>query len=411
MTKKRIAIIALGYAWLPGEKGPSRFYDLANVFADAGYEVELIGSSFQHFEKKPRDRQILETESYRFKNIFIDVPSYNKNIDWRRIWSNRVAAKNVLRYLESQEVYDGIYCAIPANNVAAAVSIYCKSHKVPLIIDVEDLWPEAMKMIFHFPPISSLLYYPMKRDAEVAYKNANGVIGTSDDYTDRAFQRRTRDIPAETVYVGCDLSFFDKGAERFADIAKKPQKEFWVSYAGSIGASYDIKTLIYAAKAVERDGYRQIRFKIMGTGPLLDEMKLLAEKLQCENTEFFGYVEYSHMAACLTQSDVVINSFIKGAPQSIVNKVGDYLASGSAMINTLENKVFTDLVEHHNFGINIEPENVNKLKEVIEYLYDSPDILERLGNNARKCAETRFDRRLSYQKAVEMMEGLLKERR
>lgn len=411
MNKRKIAIISLGYAWLPSEKGPSRFYYLANTFSDAGYDVDLVGSSFQHFEKKPRDIAELESHEYKFKNVFVQVPAYKKNVDIHRIWSNHIAAKNVLAYLKEHAEYDAIYCTIPANNVAATVSKYCKKRNIPFIVDVEDLWPEAMQMVFKMPVISDILYYPMKRDAEIVYRNADAVIGTSDDYTNRAFKKRRKDIPAQTVYVGCDLDVFDVGAEKYMKEIEKQGEEFWVSYAGSIGTSYDIRTLILSASEIQKKGYAQIKFKIMGTGPLLDEMRALVKEQKCDNVEILGYVEYQKMAAYLAKSDIVVNSFVKGAPQSIVNKIGDYLASGSAMINTLENPEFMNLVEQKQFGVNVEPGNVEMLAEHILNLYSDKEYREFLGKNARACAEVDFDRKVSYKKIVDMVEKAIDRKR
>ena len=407
MKNKRIGIASLGYAWLPDEKGPSRFYYLANTFADAGYEVELIGSSFQHFEKKPRDIKKLNDKTYKFKNVFINVPSYKKNIDSRRIWSNHISAKNVLKYLKEQSRYDAIYCSIPANNVAAAVAKFCKKQNIPFVVDVEDLWPEAMSMVFSVPVISDVLYYPMKRDAEYVYRNASAVIGTSDDYTNRAFLNREKNIPAKTIYVGCDIEQFDKGVIKHSQNIVKEENEFWVSYAGSIGTSYDIRTLIQTAKSIEGKGYTDIKFKIMGTGPLLEEMKELVKQLGCSNVDIMGYVDYPRMAAYLSSSEVVVNSFVKGAPQSIVNKIGDYLSAESAMINTLENPEFMRLVNGEQFGINVEPESVEALENGILLLYADRDMLFDLQKNARKCAETKFDRAVSYKDAVKIVEKLM----
>lgn len=407
MKKKRVAIIALGYAWLPGEKGPSRFYYMANTFAKAGYDVELIGSDFQHFEKKARNIDKLISKEYGFKNIFIHVPSYKKNIDVRRIWSNYIASKNVISYLKKQEKYDVIYCAIPANNVAAEVAKFCKKERILFIVDIEDLWPEAMKMVFDKPIISDILYYPMMRDAEYVYRIADAVIGTSNDYTNRAFLRREKDIPAETIYVGCDLEVFDQGVKKYSSEIEKEEGEFWVSYAGSVGTSYDIKTLIVAADEIEKKGHSNIKFKIMGTGPLLNEMKELVSQLGSDNVDIMGYVDYPRMAAYLAKSDVVVNSFVKGAPQSIVNKIGDYLASSSAMINTLENLEFMNLLDQKQFGINIEPENAVKLAETILQLYQDKELLSRIKENARKCAEIDFNRVVAYQKVVGIVENLV----
>ena len=407
MSKKRIGIVALGYAWLPCEKGPSRFYYIANMFAEAGFEVDLIGSSFQHFEKKPRDIEEIQKQTYNFHNIFIPVPSYKKNIDLRRIWSNYIAVKHVLTYLSEYPKYDLIYCAIPANNIAASVSEYCQKENIPFVIDIEDLWPEAMHMVFHMPVISNILYYPMKRDAEIAYRNASAVIGTSDDYTNRAFYKRKKDIEAATVYVGCDIIKFDQGVQAFSSLIKKSQDEFWVTYAGSIGTSYDIKTLVHSAAILEERGYEKIHFKIMGTGPMLEEIRSLVDELGCRNVDMMGYVEYSKMAAYLTASDVVVNSFIKGAPQSIVNKIGDYLASGKPMINTLANGEFVKIINQKNVGINIEAENPEQLVKAIIDFWGNREKCTVYGKNARVLAEENFDRKNSYLRIVDVVQKLL----
>lgn len=405
MKKKKIGIVSLGYAWLPCEPGPSRFYYIAKMFAENGYDVDLIGSSFQHFKKSPRERKIIKQQNYPFNTTFISVPSYKKNLDIRRIYSNKVAEHRVMEYLETQE-YDAIYCSIPANNIAAKVGEYCKKKEIPFIVDIEDLWPEAMEMVFNIPIIKNILFYPFKRDAERTYKNADAVVGTSDEYTQRAFKYNNRTIESRTVYVGCDLDAFDKGVKKYSDEINKPNDEFWVTYAGSIGKSYDIKTLIQVAKELKTKGLNNIRIKILGTGPMKEELETFAKDNDCDNVEFLGYVAYEKMAAYLTKSDLTINSFIKGAPQSIVNKVGDYLASGKTMINTLESEEFCALVDKYSFGVNVEPENVQALYQVIFELAGNKKRSNEMGVNARKLAEEKFDRKVAYKKIIGLVENI-----
>lgn len=406
---KKIGIVSLGYAWLPCEPGPSRFYYIAKMFAEYGYDVDLIGSGFQHFEKKPRDKMLIEKQNYPFKNTFIDVLPYKKNIDIRRILSNQIAAKNVMKYLKSQN-YDLIYCSIPANNIAAKVGRFCHDNQIPFVVDIEDLWPEAMEMVFQIPLVKNILFSFFKKDAETAYRYADAVIGTSDEYTRRAFRYQKRKIPSETVYVGCDLDIFDAGVRTYIGEISKSENEFWVTYAGSIGASYDIRTLVLAAERLLKDGYSNIKFKILGTGPLREELESLAKSLGCVNVEFMGYVNYKKMAAYLSKSDVLINSFVKGAPQSIVNKVGDYLAAGKPMINTLESQEFMQLVSDYEFGINIVAEDEKILAEkILEYAGNLVKCREQ-GLVARKVAEMRFDRKVSYKQMISLAEHVMEKK-
>lgn len=162
------------------------------------------------------------------------------------------------------------------------------------------------------------------------------------------------------------------------------------------------------AKELFKKGYKNIKFKILGLGPDLERLKKLISKDSAQ-VEFLGYVEYEKMAAYLSKSDIVINSFVKKAPQSIVTKIGDYLASGKPMINTCSSIEFKNKVERDNFGVNIEAENVEELEKAILKLYENEELAQNLGKNARKIAEKEFDREKSYYKIVEMVNSLLGE--
>ena len=256
-------------------------------------------------------------------------------------------------------------------------------------------------MVVKSSSLRKILFYSFEKDARITYDNANGVIGTSEDYTERAFKNRKKDIPAETVYVGCNLSEFDAGVEQYKNEIIKENNQFWVTYAGSISTSYDIKTLIDAGHALEREN---VHIQILGTGSLKDELEKYSENMK--NIHFWGFTPYRKMAAVLYKSDIVVNSFIKGAPQSIVNKVGDYLASGKPMINTLQNPVFCKLIDENNVGINIEPENQEVLSKTINMYLNNKNLLSQ-GVNARKLAEDKFNRATSYKRIVTLFNSVL----
>lgn len=243
----KVAVITMGIR-LDDEKGYTRFRSVCEFLADAGYQVDLITTTFQHWEKAQRDLEKIKNEKYKFGVKFIYEPGYKKNIDLRRIYSHRIAAKNLMNLLEKEGDYDLLYAEIPPNDVALAAAEYAKKKGIPFVADVNDLWPEAMRMIIDIPVISDIIFYSLLRDAEKVYRLASGVIGTSDEYRDRPFKRRNRDIPRETVYVGNELTVFDAGAaQRTAEIVKD-KEEFWVSYAGTIGTSYDIRTMVLAGE-------------------------------------------------------------------------------------------------------------------------------------------------------------------
>lgn len=403
---KKIAVITMGVR-LNGEKGYTRFRYLCDFLTDAGYQVDLITTTFQHWEKAQRDIEKIKKEDYKFGIKFIYEPGYKKNVDLKRIRSHKIAAKNLTELLEKDGGYDLLYAEIPPNDVALAAGEYAKRKGIPFVADVNDLWPEAMRMVLDIPVVSPILFYPLQRDAEKVYSLVSGVIGTSDEYRDRPFQNQNRTVPKATVYVGNEISVFDKGAEDNDKVVVKLDGEFWVTYAGTIGTSYDIRTMVLAAEELTKRGRKDIRIKILGGGPMKEELETLANERQIYNVEFVGYAPYDKMAAYLKKSDILVNSFVRKAPQSIVTKIGDYLAAGRAMINTCMSPEFRRKVEQDGFGVNIEPEDVGILADAIERLYENEDQRLEMGRKARKIAEEQFDRPKAYQKIEELIRGLV----
>lgn len=402
---KRIAVITMGVK-LNNENGYTRFRFLCEFLVKNGYDVDLITTSFQHWAKAQRNLSEIKKEDYTFGIRFISEPGYKKNLDVRRIYSHRIAAKNLRKMLEKDGAYDLIYCEIPPNDVALVAAEFARKRKIPFVADVNDLWPEAMRMVLDIPVVSDILFYPFLRDAEKVYKLATGIVGTSDEYRDRPFRRTKRGIPKKTVYVGNEIQVFDAGVEAHLSEIEKGEDELWVSYAGTIGTSYDIRTMILAADYLKKRGYDNIYMKILGGGPLKEELEEFAKRLS-GNVEFVGYAPYEKMAAYLKKSDVLVNSFVKKAPQSIVTKIGDYLAAGKPMINTCSSPEFKKKVEVDGFGINVEAEDEKVLAEAILTLYHDENKRVIMGAKARKIAEEQFDRENSYYRIIELMEELM----
>lgn len=142
------------------------------------------------------------------------------------------------------------------------------------------------------------------------------------------------------------------------------------------------------------------------TAPLRSAFEAVAAECSGKVT-FVGYVPHALMAAYLKKSDVTVNSLVRKAAQSIVSKIGDYLASGHPMINTGLDPEFWAKVEADGFGLNVEPENVEALADTIETLYRNPEKCAEMGGTARRIGEEQFDRPHSYQKIIRMVDSLL----
>ena len=397
--RKRVAIVTQGVK-LPGEeRGYTRFRFIAELAAREGFDVELITSSFQHWDKRQRVTERPCYQGLPYRITFVYEPGYKRNIDPLRIHSHHVLARNLKtmleqRFSEDPHAFDLIYSEIPPNDMALACAQVAQAHDIPYVCDVNDLWPEAMRMALDVPIVSDIAFSGFARDARKTYQLIAAAVGTSEEYASRPAADRALPYEKVVVYVGNNLATFDEGAAARAAEVEKPEGELWVIYTGTLGASYDIATLIEAAKiAAATDEH--IRVKILGDGPDRESLETLAAREQAP-VDFVGYAPYDLMAAYLRASDITVNSLIKSAPQSIVTKIGDYLAAGIPLINTGSSPEFRAKVEADGFGVNVEAEDPEALAQVILNLASHPDECAVMGARAREIAEQQFDQPHSY---------------
>lgn len=402
----RIAVWTQGVK-LPGEvRGYTRFRKIAEMLVEAGFKVDLITSSFQHWEKAQRDTSDEQYKNLPYNIVFVTELGYNKNLDLKRIASHRALAHNLSSYFAANRGrYSLIYAEIPPNDCALSCVKAAKADGIPFVADINDLWPEAMRMALDIPVLSDVAFYPFARDAKAVYNSLDAAVGTSDEYALRPAKDRTESYEHITVYVGNDLAEFDKGVASYAIEIEKPSDEFWVAYAGMLGASYDLKTLI-AAIAACSSHLPGLRLKLMGDGPDRQKLEELANSLNAP-VDFLGYLDYAHMASWLSKCDVTVNSLVSDAAQSIVTKIGDYLAAGKPMINTGSSNEFCNKVLHDGFGVNVPAEDVELLASAIYDLLTNEEQRLLMGKRAREIAENEFDQAKSYLKIVHLIQSFL----
>ncbi|MEA5020591.1 MAG: glycosyltransferase family 4 protein [Gordonibacter sp.] len=414
-TNRHIAIVTMGVKLGDETRGYTRFRFLAELLVREGFEVDLITSSFQHWEKAQRDLTKPCYQELPYRIVFIEEPGYARNLDLERIRSHHVAAKNLRAHFErTAGTYDLIYAEIPPNDVARVCAEAAETLHTPFVADINDLWPEAMRMVVNIPVISDVAFYPFTRDAKRVYQLLSGAVGTSDEYAARPAKDRKQPYPHTTVYVGNDLAAFDAAAQAHLSEVNKPEGVLWATYAGTLGASYDIETLIVAAALLDQERQEKgtdsilppVRVQILGDGPDRAKLEERATALNAP-VDFRGYLDYEHMAAYLCASDIVVNSLVKTAAQSIVTKIGDYLASSNPLINTGSSPEFRAKVSSDGFGVNVEAENPPALAEEIAKLASHSSLRKIMGAKGRAVAEREFDQPHAYRKIVDLLRTLL----
>lgn len=395
--KKKILMIT-HFSDLPNENSNGRFTYLKKLLEN-DFEVKFITSSFSHDLKKQRFKENnLDCE-------LIKESGYKKNVSLKRIYSHYIFGKNLKSYLENyKSEIDLIYCSVPSLNSAKVCINYAKQNNIKIIIDIQDLWPEAFKMIFNPPFLGKIIYYLFQKQADFIYKNADEIVAVSETYVQRALKVNSKVKQGYGIFLGNDLEEYDrlKGNSHII----KEQNLFWITYVGTLGHSYDIKIIIDALKIIqEKYKINNIEFLILGDGPLKIKFEAYAKRSNIR-VKFLGRVTFKEVVNYLEKSDIVVNPIIKGAAQSIINKVGDYAAAGKAVINTQECLEYKELIDYYKSGFNCKNSDAEEIANRILELYFNSELREEMGKNNRRLAEEKFNRKKTYKQIVELIKKI-----
>ena len=397
----KILMIA-NFVGFPWEGANSRFTYILDKLNYEENQAELITSNFKHGAKDYRNESELKKTSYKI--TLIDHPRYKKNVSFKRIIGHKKFAKNIQKYLNNLSYKpDVIYCAVPPLSVSKSALKYAKKNNIRFIVDIQDLWPESFKMVVNIPFISDILFYPMLKSANYIYKNSDCIIAVSNTFVNRAIKVNKDVTSGLSVFLGTDLKYFDQCRKN--NIVKFNDDVIRIAYIGTLGTSYDIKSVIDAIAILNKKGISNVKFVVMGTGPLKDDFELYAKEKNID-FEFTGRLVYSEMIGLLCSCDICVNPIIGTSVSSIINKVGDYAASGLPVINTQNSNEYRDLVDEYKAGFNCINGDVNDIAEKMEILIKDKKLRLECGRGNRKLAEDKFDRDKTYREIVkEILNG------
>lgn len=371
------------------DQSNNRFVYLAELLAKQ-YSVEVLTTSFVHAKKQHGEN--IPTEYRGFRITALQEPGYPKNVCLKRFYSHKVLASRIKKYLTTRKKPDVIYCAVPSLDCAYVVARYAKRNQIPFVLDIQDLWPEAFKMVFRVPVLKDLLFLPMMRKADRIYACADHIVGVSHTYCDRA-KKVNPGAPATPVFIGTNLDTFDRNVKD--NLVERQDEHLVLCYCGTLGHSYDLKCVFDALQIVQAKGYGNIEFWVIGRGPLTQSFQKYAEERKV-NVKFLGWMPYEQMCGVLAACDICVNPIRKGTAASIINKHADYAAAGHAVINTQDTPEYRNLVDKYHCGINCTCGDPQSVANAIIYLAEHGEERVQMGFNARRMAADLFNRKNTY---------------
>ena len=382
-------LILAPFCSLPGEPYFNRFLYLAEILSKR-HEVTLLTSRFRHFDKSFR-KDLAEQSSFKIE--LIDESGYVKNVSIARLRSHSEFIKNFINWFTSSRRgadYDLVYSAYPLIATNIALGKLKRDYNFKLVIDVQDVWPEAFAAVVPQLDFLPPALIPFSWRANKAYRAADALVAVSETYLNRA-QLANPSAPGLVTYIGSDSDFIDS-----VEAEKWPEPGVNFLYIGTLSHSYDIETIVKGMAKFKLQGEKYY-LHILGNGPDAEYLKKIAP----ENVKFHGFVPYARMVALAKGSDFFINPIKGSAKQSITNKLSDYILIGKRVVTSQTNPEARQLLARAG-AIQYRAGDVPSFMAAASQAANESVPQERLESSVHKS----FARKHAYQKLADFIEGL-----
>lgn len=364
------------YGPLPTEKSlECRYARFGRVLAQNGYKCVWWTANFNHGNKERRTDSWATIEVCpNFSIELVPTPSYKKNISIRRVFFELAFANNLKKKFSSIPAPDLIMTSGTGLFTAfRPIWPYMKNKNVPVIYDIMDVHMINAYMKSHnkmLAPMVKLATMFINLLEKSFYNNVKGVCALGRNQLDIALERAgNRNIPSCLVYNGIYLEEFQK---QMLNNAPKnlPQKQdgwIWCVYAGNLGPSYDMGTVIEAAR-IAKAKEEPITFIIAGAGPQEEEIRNEA-KIN-NHIVFLGILRPDELGPVYKKCDIGLCTYADFSTVDMPDKFYDYCSSGLAIVNSLKGEVREHIMDN-NLGVNYIPGDANSLYCAIKQLADT----------------------------------------
>ena len=385
---------------------------LAKTLVARGHEVLWWASTFNHAQKchrfnEPRTIEIMPGLKIRL----LHGPGYGCSKSPRCFWHHRVLAGAFAKEASASNKPDLIFSSLPTLELAEQAVLYGQRTRVPVLVDVRDLWPDLYLTLVprYFRFLLKIALSSEFRRGRRLLAGATGITAISNTYLEWALknadrQRRECDGVFQMGYHGQKDSLLGKAisekVETLASAYGLGTKDLILTFVGSFTPSFDMLTVIEAARIINQNASENIKFLIVGEGDMGEKWRLRAKGI--DNIIFTGWFDQVSIAAIFCLSNAGLAPY-DNALISLPNKPFEYMAAGLPLLSSLRGEL-EDLIRIEQIGLQYQAGKANSLVEQIRWLVTHPAEREDMGLRARRLFEERFSAEVIYPRLVEHLE-------
>ncbi len=394
-------ILFFSHYYSPEGNAPAtRVSALAERWAAAGHEVTVVTCA-------PNVPNGVVYEGYRNRKTVETLHGVKVVRVKTYIAANKGAVKRMLNFVSY--FFSALWTALrlPKADMAIATSpqIFCgyagvwykRLRRVPLVMEIRDIWPESMGAVG--AKIPRLAYWVLEKIERAMYRACARLVTVGEGYRVRLVEKGVPKDKISIVMNGTDLSVYKPGPKNEVLLEKYGLTgKFVVSYIGTVGMACGLEVVLEAAALLDKGGVQsavkagadaqecvppKVVFVIVGDGAHRANLEEEAKKRGLTNVVFTGRQPKESMPDWINVSDASLVHLKKAELFTTVmpSKIFESAGCKKPIIMGVDGYA-KELVMDAQAGLDMKPEDAESLVACVQRLVDDPDLCRQLGENA-----------------------------
>lgn len=287
---------------------------------------------------------------------------------------------------------DVVFASSPPLPGALAAAAAARMRGAPFVLDVRDLWPAAAEALGELSNRRALAAF--ERAERWLYRSARAVTATT-----RPFCRHIDQVAGSAVSAHLPNGALDE----LVDAPTTPPPSdgpFTVGYAGNFGIAQGLGIVLDAAEELRDE---DVRFRLVGAGPLADDLSRERERRHLSSVQIEPGIAVSEVGAFLRGCHALLVP-LRAHPlleDFIPSKLYDAMAVGRPVLVSAAGEAAA-LVREHECGLEVGPEDGPALATAVRRLASDPQLAARMGAAGRRAAAA-----TARSRQVERLESIL----
>ena len=282
-----------------------------------------------------------------------------------------------------------------------------KLKRVPLVLEVRDLWPESLAAV-GVGGANSLLHRALGKIADFLYREATHIVVVTPAFREHLIKKwRVPEDKISVVQNGVETGLFSPGDSGRLRRSLDAEGKFVVSYIGTLGLAHGLETVIAAAENLQGTD-PNVQFLLVGEGADRERILALAESKMLRNLRFVPQQAREKVPAYISASDACLVLLKKSDVFETVipTKMLEFMSCGRPVILGV-NGLAREILEQSRGGLYFEPENPAALCEAIQELQQQDGLRNSMGRKGREYVVQNLSREGTARDYIEVLNRLL----